>query len=102
MGEAMSEVEYAAADSVLAQEQSALDKEAQRIMLRMHDIVLLLKPGVVPTGGQEVNPRELKQELDALEKDLDGKQEAVHELSDARENLYRDFEENKRKARMQR
>ena len=98
----MNEKQYDAADGVLAQEQSALDKEAQRIMLRMHDIVLLLTPGVVPTGGQEVNPWELKQELDALEKDLDEKQEAMHELSDARENLYRDFQENKKKARMQR
>ena len=76
----MSEVEFDAANFKLAVKESALDKEAQRIMLRMHEIVEQLKPGVVPTGGQEVNPWELKQELDALEKDLDEKREAMHEL----------------------
>ena len=104
MGEAMSEVEYDAADRVLAEQEIALDKETRAIILEMQRIADMLLPGSAETDGQETRPtvRKLEEKMDALEAVLNRKYEDMHAISKEREELFAAFQENKKRARMQR
>ena len=97
----MNEEQYDAADGVLAAQESALDKESQDILLKMQDIADMLLPGSAETGGHETRPtvEQLKQEMIALEQDLDSIYDEMRKISETREERWKNFKESQKQAR---